>query len=278
MSEHGANPRPSHHDIENSVIPDPYNFDSCDMQDQQTSAASTGLCALRQPHQLAFFQPTIPSPPDRGSLYGSQNPSLGSYENLPWGREQTWKNPTSASDATQQGLWMFGATGYAANATVTSSSTRQEHGVPATASFPMVDCLPRSAQFQQHTPSSETFAEHGFDGPILFPARQPHSGPSIHSASIGPNEEHENSDGYVAMKDQASNSEERTSDTPYAKLIERALLEAKGNRLVVKDIYKWIEANTNKASDPSSKGWQNSVRHNLSMNGVRFPLHLVGLA
>lgn len=55
---------------------------------------------------------------------------------------------------------------------------------------------------------------------------------------------------------------------PYAQLIFRALKEAPGYRMVLKDIYRWFEKNTDKARK-SSKGWQNSIRHNLSMNGVR---------
>lgn len=57
---------------------------------------------------------------------------------------------------------------------------------------------------------------------------------------------------------------------PYAQLIFRALREAPGYRMVLKDIYRWFEKNTDKARK-SSKGWQNSIRHNLSMNGVRTP-------
>lgn len=57
---------------------------------------------------------------------------------------------------------------------------------------------------------------------------------------------------------------------PYAQLIFRALKGAPGYRMVLKDIYRWFENNTDKARK-SSKGWQNSIRHNLSMNGVRLP-------
>lgn len=57
---------------------------------------------------------------------------------------------------------------------------------------------------------------------------------------------------------------------PYAQLIFRALKSAPGHRMVLKDIYRWFEKNTDKARK-SSKGWQNSIRHNLSMNGVRLP-------
>ena len=55
---------------------------------------------------------------------------------------------------------------------------------------------------------------------------------------------------------------------PYATLIYRALMSAPGHKMVLKEIYEWFERHTEKAKDPTSKGWQNSIRHNLSMNGV----------
>lgn len=55
---------------------------------------------------------------------------------------------------------------------------------------------------------------------------------------------------------------------PYAQLIYRALKSVPGHGMVLKDIYDWFEKNTDKAKNTSSKGWQNSIRHNLSMNGV----------
>ena len=61
----------------------------------------------------------------------------------------------------------------------------------------------------------------------------------------------------------------------YANLIYQALMEAPGHQMILKDIYTWIAQNTDKAKDPSSKGWQNSVRHNLSMNGVHISLDYI---
>lgn len=61
---------------------------------------------------------------------------------------------------------------------------------------------------------------------------------------------------------------------PYAQLIYRALMSAPNHAMVLKDIYEWFEQNTDKAKiapSSSAKGWQNSIRHNLSMNGVRDP-------
>ena len=61
----------------------------------------------------------------------------------------------------------------------------------------------------------------------------------------------------------------------YANLIYQALMEAPGHKMILRDIYAWIARKTDKAKDPSSKGWQNSVRHNLSMNGVHISLDYI---
>jgi hypothetical protein len=60
-----------------------------------------------------------------------------------------------------------------------------------------------------------------------------------------------------------------SSDKPYARLIWEALMQAPGHRMMLREIYSWFECNTNKAIESGSNGWQNSIRHNLSMNQVR---------
>ncbi|ORY06875.1 hypothetical protein BCR34DRAFT_590450 [Clohesyomyces aquaticus] len=57
-------------------------------------------------------------------------------------------------------------------------------------------------------------------------------------------------------------------EQPYAQLIYRALMEAPEHTMVLRDIYDWFKNNTDKAADKETKGWQNSIRHNLSMNGA----------
>lgn len=57
-------------------------------------------------------------------------------------------------------------------------------------------------------------------------------------------------------------------EQPYAQLIYRCLLDAPDNTMVLRDIYDWFKRHTDKASHSETKGWQNSIRHNLSMNGV----------
>jgi hypothetical protein len=55
---------------------------------------------------------------------------------------------------------------------------------------------------------------------------------------------------------------------PYAQLIQECLLQAPGHRMMLRDIYDWFERNTTKPRESGGNGWQNSIRHNLSMNKV----------
>lgn len=56
-------------------------------------------------------------------------------------------------------------------------------------------------------------------------------------------------------------------DEPYAQLIYRAFLSHPNKSMTLQEIYQWFRENTDK-SKSEGKGWQNSIRHNLSMNGV----------
>jgi hypothetical protein len=74
-------------------------------------------------------------------------------------------------------------------------------------------------------------------------------------------------EGPVARED--LEEDDAGSDKPYARLIWEALMQAPGHRMMLREIYAWFLHNTNKARDSGSNGWQNSIRHNLSMNQVR---------
>ncbi|KAJ5808676.1 hypothetical protein N7474_009945 [Penicillium riverlandense] len=69
-----------------------------------------------------------------------------------------------------------------------------------------------------------------------------------------------------------SASSESSDDPPYSKLIYEALVSADNKKLPLQGIYNWFVKNTAKCKDPSSKGWQNSIRHNLSMNAGFEPI------
>jgi len=57
-------------------------------------------------------------------------------------------------------------------------------------------------------------------------------------------------------------------DKPYARLIYDALMQAPGHRMMLREIYEWFQSNTTKPRESGTSGWQNSIRHNLSMNQV----------
>lgn len=59
---------------------------------------------------------------------------------------------------------------------------------------------------------------------------------------------------------------------PYAQLLFKALSEAKDHSMPLREIYSWFEKKTDKTNDKETRGWQNSIRHNLSMNAVSLSL------
>lgn len=57
-------------------------------------------------------------------------------------------------------------------------------------------------------------------------------------------------------------------DTCYAQLLWRCLMSQPNHTLALSELYAWIARNSPKAHCSINRGWQNSVRHNLSMNAV----------
>lgn len=79
----------------------------------------------------------------------------------------------------------------------------------------------------------------------------------------------------VKLEDNSSASEAVDRDDgdirhqPYSKQLVQALLSHPRRAMTVQQIYKWFEENTDRHE---SSGWQNSIRHNLSLNKVRTPI------
>ncbi|EAS33546.2 uncharacterized protein CIMG_04570 [Coccidioides immitis RS] len=128
-------------------------------------------------------------------------------------------------------------------------------------SYDLQSCIGSCPSFEGSTsrPGSAVYSYFTTDNSMassplgdLLPLLQPRSVPDI---GIGLSEEDSDTDGIP-------------SDEPYAILIWKALMSAPGHGMVLKEIYEWFEKHTNKAKDPDSKGWQNSIRHNLSMNAA----------
>ncbi|PCD46250.1 hypothetical protein AU210_001658 [Fusarium oxysporum f. sp. radicis-cucumerinum] len=106
--------------------------------------------------------------------------------------------------------------------------------------------------------------------PVLMKAR--------HKSPAGVPEYRANSEVVQEGKDlQAAAAGGAKTDEPYAKLLYRALMSVPDHAMTLQEIYQWFRENTDKdiKKDKSEKrpgknaeGWQNSIRHNLSMNDV----------
>ncbi|AEO69861.1 uncharacterized protein THITE_2120613 [Thermothielavioides terrestris NRRL 8126] len=116
----------------------------------------------------------------------------------------------------------------------------------------------------------------------------PESGPPLSTCtaagdSPSPTDEQRSSQGSKQQPDPnagrtsvpSGGADDSDKDESYAQLIYRAFMSHPRRAMTLQEIYQWFRENTDKGKD-DSKGWQNSVRHNLSMNGVRPALRFTG--
>lgn len=75
-------------------------------------------------------------------------------------------------------------------------------------------------------------------------------------------------DNLFAGEDEDREASADPADPCYAQLLYQCLKEAPGHTLSLRELYEWVQQHSQKAKDPKNRGWQNSVRHNLSMNAV----------
>ena len=92
--------------------------------------------------------------------------------------------------------------------------------------------------------------------------------PSMFSSDVSLPEEEDILSDFPGAADLPPSESTDSKDLPYARLIWVCLKEAPNHTLTLREIYDWFREHTRKCSN-SSKGWQNSIRHNLSMNKVR---------
>lgn len=64
--------------------------------------------------------------------------------------------------------------------------------------------------------------------------------------------------------------DESSQNRPYAQLIHEALMSKADKQMVLNEIYDYFRQRWPKFRSSKGKGWMNSIRHNLSMNGVCF--------
>ncbi|WQF90487.1 Putative Fork head domain, winged helix-like DNA-binding domain superfamily [Colletotrichum destructivum] len=108
----------------------------------------------------------------------------------------------------------------------------------------------------QHRSSPVSFMEGSMVGPNVIPELSvvPELGQHTLSATGSPLQE------------------EDKRRKPYSALIHEALKQADDHTMTLRELYKWFRDHTDKIKGEGDTGWQNSIRHNLSMNKVsNFP-------
>ena len=251
-------------DLRDAAITSPYYLGSRDAQDQQTVAASSALCSLNCCHQQDSLESDINNNHNFSCFHNARlSPPFSVYENTNSDERHACPAPPMPN---HDGIWGHIAREHLANQSSASFDPSHGYGEGAMPSMLTPYGLPVLDPFQQQNPSSETsslpYSVPSTPATSMYASSRAFNSPPCSTIDSESGEMHPR----MYLMEHAKST--RKFNAPYAKLIERALLEAEGNRMFLKDIYTWIETNTNKADNPSSKGWKNSVRHNLSMNGV----------
>jgi hypothetical protein len=111
--------------------------------------------------------------------------------------------------------------------------------------------ISRSPKIENETTASDQFLFRKLPAPFALPSTEP------------------SDDGRDSSREMTVvDADDHSTEEPYAKLIYRALMSVPNHSMVLQEIYQWFRDNTVKGSS-DTKGWMNSIRHNLSMNAVR---------
>ena len=134
--------------------------------------------------------------------------------------------------------------------------------------YTMSQSIPRSMEYQYSAPAySPSLVSPTITSPSLSFMSSPEQyyphPPWPRSMLTPPLEEN------MTNVQEVSEEKEGPYDKPYAQLIYAALMQAPGHRMLLRDIYDWFILNSRKPHESGTNGWQNSIRHNLSMNQVR---------
>lgn len=184
--------------------------------------------------------------------YGGSLPSMGQISNISrnaniprsWvGCDPNMLNDNALIPSFEANAYMLGPT-----RDVPRSNGLPEDALDSSGEFSQLNIC-RSPKFEGDIGTADIFSYSG-----LPPSRIP--------ASESSDDSRPGSREMTAVEPEDSAVEE-----PYAKLIYRALMSKPDHAMVLQEIYQWFRDNTTKgASD--TKGWMNSIRHNLSMNAV----------
>lgn len=115
---------------------------------------------------------------------------------------------------------------------------------------------------QMHYPQPE--AHHLMDGPSPMLSQ----GSALHTDFVDGWDQRDIPQHLLENSGSDELNDPETADPCYAQLLYRCLREAPDHTMALRDLYDWVKEHSQKAKDPKNRGWQNSVRHNLSMNAV----------
>jgi hypothetical protein len=150
-------------------------------------------------------------------------------------------------------------------------TSQQQHAFPTTnAHFPAHSSCSNWAFSSQQPPSGSTSTLTGYPASPLV--SQPGSllgmvPPSMPGSLVAKSLDFLPSSQHPSAFRRGLHVTAPTHDAPYAQLLYSAFLCHPRHAMTLQEIYEWFRENTKKGED-GKKGWQNSIRHNLSMNGV----------
>lgn len=147
---------------------------------------------------------------------------------------------------------------------------------------------PLSTPFHSPTKQEEEYMDQVaevFTPPLRFSAEPTEAFMSQDIGEEDENELQEPSQNYLAAQLErplatpvpASDDTDHDKTAPYAVLIHRALMSTPTRRMVLAEIYEYFREKIPRFRKVKGRGWMNSIRHNLSMNGVSSHLVLTGV-
>lgn len=234
----------------------------------------SGSLSLQTPPQYlsamatppAFRKPAYPPSPFSDSTphmspYMSENnespfgvpmfhPPLAQYEPVPW----SWWNPPQHRSSS-----------FHSSSSLSFSSSQGDSSASSCSSYHPGD--------QLSVRSTPTSSFHNFEESALASPSENLEGsnaPGIHSEG-DVNSSNRHCGQLVDANNPPMNSLVHFNEKhePYAVIIYRALMSVPEKRMVLADIYDYFRQ-TQSARAGRDSGWKNSIRHNLSMNGVGF--------
>jgi hypothetical protein len=231
---------------------------SLDEQEPMQWTAPTNFLLSSVTQNSAGYDASNPFPPNTGEFYHYAENGVSYNDNFTITYPAQY--PNSSCPRSYSGLDL---TGLPADISMTESYPPTAYHIEPPRHHDAMDLsdheisgqlMQLSNDYDHHQYSSHIKAEdpNGYQSPYsdLTRASTPNDDPPRNPHDFG-------GDGGVIDKEQ-----------PYAQLIYQALLNAPNKTMILRDIYEWFKSNTDKASASETKGWQNSIRHNLSMNGV----------